>query len=153
MIELASPANLVEMASACQLGRNGINCIPRHQMEMAQLCLPTRMEWNGNGNRQPAIHMEMAQPANLMEMASACLGNWLSLPRPPPPSLLPAFHHHLKGSDYTLCTVLQYNKHYLIRLHWWNCSAVQNSHLQTFCQRVERENRSPARRHHFPFIS
>ena len=64
------------------------------------------------------------QPANPMEMASACLGNWLSLPRPPPPSL-PAFHCHLKGSNYTLCTV-QYNAHYPNRLHWLNCSAVQS---------------------------
>ena len=85
------PANLMEMASAYQLGR--------HPMEMAQpTCQP-----DGNG---------------------LCLSRELALIAPAPSSL-PAFHCHLKGSDYTLCTV-QYNAHYPNRLHWLNCSAVQS---------------------------
>ena len=88
----------------------------------------------GNGNGTTNLPTWWKWPLPVSGIGSHCPGPLL------PPSLS-AFHHHLKGSDYTLCTVLQYNKHYLIRLHWWNCSAVQPPPdiLPT-----RRESRSPA---------
>ena len=68
--------------------------------------------------------MEMAQPTCQPDGNGLCLSRELALIAPAPSSL-PAFHCHLKGSNYTLCTV-QYNAHYPNRLHWGNCSAVQS---------------------------
>ena len=55
--------------------------------------VPDMVEMGSSESHRPAGNWD-SNPTDLLEMAALCPGNWLSLRGP-----LPAFHHHLKGSD------------------------------------------------------